>query len=346
MENHWRQFLTDFGAAFVDDIVNDYGDRTAEYRAVLSSNVIADLSHLGLIEVGGDDANEFLHGQFTSDVDAITPRHSQLSAWCTPKGQVLAIFLIFRHGEHYYLLLPRELVDMTIHRLRGYVLRAAVAMADASTSLARIGIAGDDVATYLKHSVGDVPHVVNDATQNGTVTLLAIPGPTPRFLVVGKAARLQAVWQALASEVTPVGAGPWALLDILAGIPSIYPATSEAFLPQMLNLHALGALSFQKGCFPGQEVIARVKYRGKLKRRTYLAHLDTDAVPDPGDALFEVRSRERIGQVLNARPHPDGGIAMLAVIETEAAASTEVRLHRDEGPTVQVQPLPYSLNAA
>ncbi|MEE9287250.1 MAG: folate-binding protein, partial [Gammaproteobacteria bacterium] len=158
--------------------------------------------------------------------------------------------------------------------------------------------------------------------------------------------RLQAVWQALASEVTPVGAGPWALLDILAGVPSIYPATSEAFLPQMLNLHALGALSFQKGCFPGQEVIARVKYRGKLKRRTYLAHLDTDAVPDPGDALFEVRSRERIGQVLNARPHPDGGIAMLAVIETEAAASTEVRLHRDEGPTVQVQPLPYSLNAA
>ncbi|MCI0400412.1 MAG: folate-binding protein [Gammaproteobacteria bacterium] len=330
----------------MDKIVTDYGDPVAENRSVLSTDVIADLSHLGLLEVRGVDAGDFLNRQFTTNIKEVTLHRGQLSAWCTPKGHVLTSFWIFKRAESYYLLLPQELVEMTMGRLRGYVLRDAVTIADASPELARIGLAGPRAVTLLKQSVGEIPQLPGEATQHGAVTLLRIPGPMPRFLALGEEPRLKALWQALATQIKPVGAGPWALLDILSGIPTITPATADAFLPQMLNFHALGALSFDKGCFPGQEVIARVRYRGAFKRRTYLGHVDMRAVPDPGDGLFAKKTSEPIGQVLNAQPHPDGGISMLAVIEIEAAMSGEARLHGQEGPTVHIQPLPYSFNAS
>jgi folate-binding protein YgfZ len=321
------------------------GVPAGERAQALRGNIIADLSHYGLIEVAGKDAGAFLAAQFTSDIPKVSDKLSQLSAWCTPKGRVLAVFRVFRRSSAYYLMLPMALLEAIVRRLRMYILRSEVTVNDASSLLARTGLAGSDLASRLGETFIELPAEPHACVQQENHTVLRVPGFPPRFIVINETEAARKLWLDLQRHVTPVGAGAWALLDIMAGIPIITPKISEQFLPQMLNLEALGGLSFTKGCYPGQEVITRLKYRGQLKRRLYLGLAETDHIPQPGDDLFCQGSGEtqNVGKVVSAELHPDGGVALLAVIEISATDQGHLRLYAPVGPAVMLQPLPYFL---
>jgi hypothetical protein len=144
-----------------------------------------------------------------------------------------------------------------------------------------------------------------------------------------------------------VGATVWSLLGIRAGVPQVYGATTEAFVPQMINLHSIEGVSFRKGCYTGQEVVARMQYLGKLKRRMFLAHVDGSVAPKAGDELFsrETESGQGTGKVVDAQPAPQGGYDLLAVIHIAAVeAGSAIQLQDQNGPLLQFQPLPYTVD--
>ncbi|MGB5062384.1 MAG: folate-binding protein [Candidatus Competibacter sp.] len=348
MNIEWSAFLQQAGAVLAVDRVSHFDRPESELRAALSGDLRCDLSHLGLIAAAGSDNESFLQGQLTCDVRQVTLEHSLVGAYCSPKGRALASLRLFRCGGDLYLELPRELLKSTLERLRKYLLRAKAALEDASDTWVGIGIAGPNAATRLTEILGGVPAAVNEvvqvaASESTGITLIRLPGPTPRFELHGAMREIQTVWEALGTAFTPVGAEPWRLLDILAGIPTIYPETVEAFVPQMLNLQLLEGISFQKGCYTGQEVVARTHHLGKLKRRTYLARVDSPNPPRPGDPLFspQTDANQSAGRLIDAARHPDGGYAVLVVALIECAEHGVLQLGNASGPVLQLKPLPY-----
>ncbi len=353
MNAEWNAFLKQAGAVSDADRVAHFGQPETELSAALAGDVRCDLSHLGLIAARGPDTETFLQGQLTCDLRRVTPDHSLPGAHCTSKGRVLASFRLFRRGDACYLELPRNQVEPTLTRLRKYVLRAKVMLEDASDALARMGVAGPNAAARVGAVLGAAPGTENGvATVNAMyphgITAIRLPGPTPRFELHGATRELSTIWNALAPNLTPVGAEPWRLLDILAGTPTVYPETVEAFVPQMLNLQLLDGISFQKGCYTGQEIVARAHYLGKLKRRMVLARVDSSTPPRPGDPLFspQADASQSAGQLADACRHPAGGYAVLAVALIECAEHGVLQLGDASGPALRLEPLPYGFEAA
>ncbi len=348
MKPQWKNFLDSTGAEYTGDMVSSFGNPVRERRITLNGTVFADLCHMGLISAQGEDAEKFLQGQFSNDVRQVSDSHSQLSAYCSPKGRMLAGFRIFRRGDIYYLSMPRERVEATLKRLRMFVLMSRVTLEDASETFVHIGVSGPDAVKEVQQAVGIPPQAQNEVTTHGQVSIIHLPGPHPRFELYGPLDDMKKVWSTLNVRCAPVGAGPWELLDILAGIPSVYEATVEAFVPQMTNLQLIGGVSFKKGCYTGQEVVARMQYLGKLKRRMYLARVHADTPPRPGDELASPQSEsgQGAGRIVNSQEHPDGGYAVLAVIIIECAENGDVFLGDVDGPKLEIQPLPYALEQA
>ncbi len=353
MNAEWNTVLEQAGATWTAERVAHFGQPERELRAALADNVCCDLSHLGLIAAHGPDAETFLQGQLTCDVRHITPDHSLPGAHCTPKGRVFASVRLFQREAAYYLELPRELLEPTLVRLRKYVLRARITLEDASDALTRMGVAGPHAAMRVENVLGAVPDTVNgvvtaDVIYPNGVTAIRLPGATPRFELHGAVRELSTVWNSLAPNVTPVGAEPWRLLDILAGMPTVYPETVEAFVPQMLNLQLVDGVSFHKGCYTGQEIVARAHYLGKLKRRMYLARVDSSAPLRPGDPLFSPQADpgQRAGQLADAARHPAGGYAVLAVALIECAERGVLQRGDAHGPELRLEPLPYGFEVA
>lgn len=318
----------------------------ADSGAALSNTVLCDLSAQGLIAVSGADALSFLQGQFTNDVRQVTPERSQLSAYCSPKGRMLASFRLFSRGNAYYLRLPAERVEFVLKRLRLYVLRAQVTLSRADNTLAVLGLAGPQAAAWLTTVLGIAPETVDSATEAQGITVLRIPGEPARFELYGEPAALIPVWDALAAKATPMTADGWRLLDILAGIPTVLDATAEAFVPQMTNLELLNGVSFTKGCYTGQEIVARTHYLGKIKRRMYRARIDSTEPPAAGAELYAPAAGEQaIGKLVDSIAHPQGGYAALVVLVSEHAQDNAVRIGALDGPVVRLEALPYELPA-
>ncbi len=350
MSNNWKQFLISQGAQiegsqtvyFGDNSSNTQSEKTA---AVSSAHVLCDLSHYGLISAVGPEAETFLQNQFCNDVRNISKLQSQLNAYCTPKGRVLAFFRLFQRDEHYYLRLPHEIIEPTLSRLRMFVLMTKITLENASNSLVRIGFSGPQAEQRLNKILGVAPTSIDESSQTKSLTIIRIPGIQPRFEIYGEEAAIQILWKQLAEDAKPIGSGSWQLLDIHAAIPDIFPQTQESFVPQMVNMQAINALSFKKGCYPGQEIVARMHYLGKLKRRMYIAHTEDDTVPAPGDSLFteESKSEQGIGKVVNAQASPEGGTDLLAVIEINSAEQHTLHLKNANGPLLKLGKLPYTL---
>ncbi|MCK7576891.1 MAG: folate-binding protein [Chromatiales bacterium] len=324
-------------------------------RAALAGDLCCDLSHLGLIAVRGPDTDPFLQGQLTCDIRQVTLDHSLIGAYCSPKGRALACFRLFRRTDACYLELPRPLVEPTLGRLCKYLLRAKTALEDASDTLARIGVAGPNAAALARNrrSAGYrrartesfTADAIDSAGRHRDSPAWLDPALRTARRGTGTAARSGTPWR---PTVTPIGAAPWRLLDILAGTPTVQPETVEAFVPQMLNLQLLDGISFQKGCYTGQEVVARTHYLGKLKRRMYLARVDGPAPPRPGDPLFspQTDASQSAGRLADACRHPEGGYAVLAVALIECAEHGTLQLGDAGGPELRLEPLPYGFEAA
>jgi folate-binding protein YgfZ len=288
---------------------------------------------------------QFLQGQFTNDVREVTAQHSQLSSFCSPKGRMLANFRIFQRDGTLYLQLPRENLAVVLKRLGMFILRAKVTLEDASDELVGIGLAGACAPGLLEPRFPEIPAKAGDVLHADELTLIRLPDPTPRFQLVGPDEAMRELWQYLSGTATPADQDHWALLELRAGIPSVHPQTVDAFVPQMVNMHLIDGVSFRKGCYTGQEIVARMQYLGKLKRRMYLAHVDTDQAPAPGDELSSpaTASGQGAGKVVDARHAPEGGYDLLAVIEIESAERGELHLGDSAGPILELRELPYRL---
>ncbi|TNF33071.1 MAG: folate-binding protein [Gammaproteobacteria bacterium] len=343
MKPEWREFLINAGAEFDDGSVISFGNPEREQQVTSTGLVMCDLSHFGLISAYGEDAAKFLQGQLTNDIRNVSTQHSQLSAYCSPKGRMLSSFRIFKRDNTYYLQLPRTQLEATLKRLRMFILMAKVTMEDSSNAFVHIGVSGPSAEQHLLEHFSTLPQAVDDIVEEKGYSLIRAAGPHPRFEIYGELEAMKTLWSKLDVNAAPVGRGPWEWLDIKAGIPTIYPQNTEAFVPQMANMQLINGVNFQKGCYTGQEVVARMQYLGKLKRRMFQIHVDTDEPVQPGDNLFAPGSTsgQGTGNIVMAQPDPNGGYAALAVIDISDVEQGKIQLHDEQGPAVEVQELPY-----
>lgn len=340
MNSQWKDFLHSLSAE-----IDDGGHAHFPGAPASADCALCDLGHLGMIAVSGNDATDFLQGQLTNDLRELSESHSQLSSHCSPKGRMLALFRVFQVDGTFFLQLPRTGLDAILKRLQMYVLRSQVKLSDASDDFAILGLSGSCAAGLLAGDFDLLPQRENDMARAGDLILIHAAGPTPRFQIIGPAAAMLDLWGRLMPDATLVGADHWSLLDIRAGIPSVHPQTREAFIPQMANMQAIDGVSFTKGCYTGQEIVARMQYLGKLKRRMYLAEVTTDNAPAPGDELHSPssRSEQASGRVVDARASDEGRYELLAVVEIASAEAGDVRLG-DEGPVLRLKEPPYGFS--
>ena len=340
MIDSWKTFLQSQGAAIEADSVLHYGDPAAERAAATDGTIVADLSQLGVIALRGEDTTAFLQGQLSNDVRALHADSAQWSGYCNPKGRLLGNFLAWRQGEDYCLQLSGDILAGVLKRLSMFILRAKVQARDASDENVRLVVAGRQALAAVTAAMGAVPEAAmrSVAGEAGQVIRLG----DDKFVLSIAPERAAAVWQALRQSATPVGAPVWDWLRLNAGIPMIVAATQELFVPQMVNLEVIGGVSFQKGCYPGQEIVARSQYLGKLKRRMFLAHVDAEAAP--GDPLYsDDMGGQATGTVVNAAPAPAGGFDVLAVAQVESANTQTLHLKAADGAALTLKPLPYAL---
>ena len=305
------------------------------------NNILCDLSYLGLLEIKGADAVTFLQGQVTNDVKLLTGTNAHYTAYCNPKGRMLALFLAFAHNDHLHLQLNRELLAPIIKRLKMYVMRSLVEIKDVSDSIIKFGLNGPQAASMLALVFSKVPTADYELVtlDNGAILKLPSANDSPRYEIFSDAANAPLIWQALKDKCQLVEKPYWELLEIQAGIPDISLATQEQFVPQMLNLDILNGINFKKGCYTGQEIVARMHYLGSVKRRTYLAEILSETAPQAGEKIVEAAQNE-IGQIVRVAPNLTGNFDVLAELRIDAAAAGEVNYN---GATLKIKKLPYSL---
>ncbi len=307
--------------------------------ALIDETVICDLSHLGLLQIEGADALTFLQGQVTNDVKQLNGEIAHYSGYCNPKGRLLALFLAFAHKDHIHLQLPAELIAPIAKRLKMYVMRSKVEIQDVSESIIKIGLNGPKAIELLSALFSQIPQDDYELVTLENGALLKLPGKQPRFEIFTDIANAPNIWNSLAPQTKTVDAAYWELLEIQAGIPEVYAKTQEEFVPQMLNLDLLNGINFKKGCYTGQEIVARTHYLGTVKRRTQLAHIDSTTPPNAGDDVLNSNG-EIVGKVVRCAPSHSGGYDLLAEIRLE---SVEAGMLAANGSTLSMQQLPYEL---
>lgn len=344
MNNEWKQFLLNVNATIENDTVKNFGLTIADEQSAYSNLILADLSHYALIEASGDDVVEFLQGQLTHDIKLVTNDMGQLSAYCNPKGRILASFRIFQRQGHYFLRLRSDIIEATLKRLRMFVMRSKVELVNSSDELIRIGVAGVNAASKLSNIFNSLPENTDESSTENEITTIKLAGTLPRYEIHGSIEKIKELWEKLQADSTLVGENSWNLLTIRAGIPEIVSETVEAFVPQMVNLQAINSLSFTKGCYPGQEVVARMHYLGKLKRRLFIGSAESDTLPIPGESIMtNDENEQKVGQIVTSSWSGDKKIEFLAVLQIEKAENEVLHIGSGSGSIIELIDLPYSL---
>jgi folate-binding protein YgfZ len=344
MNENWKEFLTANGAKFEQDSVSNFKNIEIELQAAASADVICDLSHLDCLQVTGADAESFLLNQFSNDIQQLDTNSSQLTTYCNPKGRMFALFRVYRIEDGFILFSDPGIGSSLLARLKMFVMRSKVEIENISDRFVMFGISGGNARQLLQGAIQtEPPELENQLVQSGSLSVIRQFGSRERFLLTGEAAELQTLWLELAKNCQPVGRTAWEWLDIQAGLPSIRPQTSEEFIPQMLNLDVLNALNFKKGCYPGQEIIARMKYLGKLKQRMFLGHGE-GSIPAAGDALFaEGFGTQAAGTVVASAPSPDGGFDCLFIAQLKVIDTEPLHIGSIDGTELSLQELPYKV---
>jgi len=343
MNNDWKQFLAESGASLgQDDVFRFNGEHHSD---LAEGGFICDLSHFSTVVIAGPEATDFMQGQFTNDVSAVDDCHSQLSAFCNKKGRMVANFRLFQYQQNYFLSVRSELVERSIEHLQHYVLSAQVAIQDVSEQLVHIGISGDDAETILSTYITELNGDIDSVSKNDDYIAIRIAGDKPRFEIFCAADKARTLWQDAASKLAVANGDTWNYLHIRSGLPFIDMATSEEFVPQMANMELINGVSFTKGCYTGQEIVARTHYLGKQKRRTFRIRIESQQPPLPGDLLATDTSTDSqyIGTIINVYQVSDGEFEALAVIQM---AATDARLQlKGVDSRITILDLPYSLEA-
>ena len=314
-----------------------FGAVHEEAAAALSGTVICPLAHLGAIRASGPEAETFLQNQLSNDVRQLSASRVQLSSYNSAKGRVLDLFTLRRDGEAILLETRRDTLPATLKRLRMFVLRSKLVLEDQGEHYTAFGLAGPRAGELLVEAGLPLPAQDWDWLTADGVTVLRRPGGTPRYSIHAPAQSLGPLWTRLATQAQPVGTAAWRLLDILAGLPAIRLQTADHFVAQMLNLDRLGGISFTKGCYPGQEIVARMHYLGNLKRRMFLCQVEA-AEAAPGTPIHAADGdAQAIGEVVESAPLPQGGTALLAVLQLSHSTDTQIRLGATDSAVLPVK---------
>jgi tRNA-modifying protein YgfZ len=342
MNQDWQNYLATQGAQIQDGVASHFGNAPAERLTTRDSTVLCDLGQFGTLRVSGEEAQSFLQNLLSNDIHEVSSTRAQLSSLNTSKGRMLATMLIWREGGDYLLQLPRELCEPIRKKLSMYVLRAKVKISDASDEIISLGLSGENAQELIRARFGEHPQspfgcVVT--AQGSTIGITAT-----RWQINTSASHAATLWQALRQNAQPVGSACWDWLNIRSGIPVILPQTQEQFVAQMVNLELIGGVNFKKGCYPGQEIVARMQYLGKLKRRMFLAHIDSSDAPQAGDELFSADMEgQASGMIVNAAPAPDDGYDVLASVQTSSYDTQAIHWKSLQGAALKFLPLPYPL---
>jgi tRNA-modifying protein YgfZ len=336
MNQQWIDLLLKSGA---QENAFHFGDQDAEIAAAATATVVAPLVDQGLIGVAGEDAGTFLHNLLTNDIKGIPSDGIQRAGLCTPKGRLLADLLIWRNEAGFLLQLSADILPGILKKLSMYKLRAKVTLSDVSDDLAIIGVAGGGAAALFDSASPLVP-MRTAPFCSGSLACLA----EHRFALIVPIANAAEAWQQLSAKTRAVGLAAWHWLDIAAGIPHVTVPTQEQFIPQMVNFELIGGVGFKKGCYPGQEIVARTEYLGKIKKRMFRARLANGAAR-AGDSLYAPETGDQAcGSVVAVAPSPHGGSEVLAVIPSTVAVTGELHLGAPDGPRLTLLDLPYQVD--
>lgn len=298
------------------------------------SHAAAELKRLGMLSCTGDEAREFLHAQLTNDMAALPPDRARYAGWCSAKGRLQASFLVIPRAQGFLLQLSRDIAPAVAKRLGMFILRAKAKLADASDAWVQVGLWGPGAAQRLADLGLPTPAGELTVAHAGDAAVVRVAHQ--RYLLALPAAQRARVLDALQDA----GDEAWSLEEIRAGRSLIVQSTQDLFVPQMVNFERLGAIDFKKGCYPGQEIVARTQYRGVLKRRLVRARVQ--AIAAPGDDLVAADlPGQASGTVANAVALPEGGSELLAVVQISSLDSASpIRLGAADGPQLELLPLP------
>ncbi len=314
----------------------------AQYSTDLSMVTLTNLDHLVCYEVSGEDAATFLQGQFSNDINNVNESTAQLTSYCTPKGRMLATLNICQFQNHYLLILSADIASEVMKRLQMFVMRSKVtiSIADKHTIL---GICHDPSSIVLQSLNLEAPQEEYQCSKNESAICINIPGIQPRFMLIGN----QDIDNKLSSlDIENIQVFPhhyWKWLDILSGVPTINKNTQEAFVPQMTNLELINGVSFSKGCYPGQEIVARLHYIGNANRRMFRVHCDDANSINDGDDIYTSDGEQSIGKILSIIHHNDNSADALAVIRLEAVKQNKLVAGSSSGSSLQIKGLPYDV---
>jgi folate-binding protein YgfZ len=297
------------------------------------------LSHEGVLAVRGADAGKFLQGQLTCNLNYLSDTQASLGARCTQKGRMQSSFRILLEGDGVLMAMATELLEPQLTDLKKYAVFSKSKLTDESAAWVRFGIDHGDTALI---SLGlELPADTDSVVRNdGLIAIRVSPDRAELWVAADQADLIKGKLSAVLAEGD---LNQWLLGQIRAGIGQVMPSTRELFIPQMLNLQAVGGVSFKKGCYTGQEIVARMQYLGKLKRRLYRLKLDANELPEPGTQLFSPTHGSSIGEVVLAA-NTGQNIELLAVLQAEAAEGGDIHLGALEGPALHLLDLPYELD--
>lgn len=297
------------------------------------------LDHEGVLAVHGVDAAKFLQGQLTCNLNYLDASTSSLGARCNVKGRMLSSFRIVPLADGFALAMARELIEAQLADLKKYAVFSKVQLLDESSAWVRFGLYGGDAA--LRALGLDLPADDGRVARQGDVLAVRLrDGRSELWAPTGEADSLR---RQLATQLAEGSRNDWLLAQVRAGVAQVFGATRELFIPQMLNLQSLGGVSFKKGCYTGQEIVARMQYLGRLKRRLYRLQLADGALPEPGVELFSPIHGSSVGEVALAA-HSETGIELLAVLQDNAAEDGRLHLGNPDGPALQRLELPYTID--
>jgi folate-binding protein YgfZ len=298
------------------------------------------LSHEGVLAVRGVDANKFLQGQVTCNLNYLSAEHSSLGARCTPKGRMQSSFRAVSVADGYLLAMASELLEPQLNDLKKYAVFSKSTLSDESSQWLRIGLSGADAV--LRELGLQLPDAADSVARHQQ--LLAVRLSDGRAELWLPAQQAQEIQAKLEQSLAPAELNDWLLAQVRAGIGQVFGDTRELFIPQMINLQSLGGVSFKKGCYTGQEIVARMQYLGKLKRRLQRLSGAGTALPAAGTQLLSPVHGSSVGEVVLAA-HSASGIELLAVLQEDAAQDGRVQLSSSDGAALQVLDLPYAPNA-
>ncbi len=341
MNSEWQKFITLDGHG-----AKDSSDQTP---VVDAAAVVCPLVSESVVHVTGEDAEKFLQAQFSNDIAALQTPGSQLTTWSSPKGRVITLLRVLKVSDGFLLRLPTDLLETILKRLRMYVLMSKVVL-EPRNDLLVAGVSVENALPALNEMTTALPQVIDASVElsgGGWLTRVrsGSDSQAARFEIVASTSQVGKYWSVL-SQSCPIGTeASWRLQNIDAGIPSINAATTEAFVLQMLNLQHINGVSFKKGCFPGQEVVARMQYLGKLKRQMYRLQSSGEATPAAGDDIYVAGRDSSVGKVVDAVGVDKQQSRLLAVL---AIAETTEPLFLDKAATrpLELIDLPYDTPVA